>query len=53
MEAEELLKLRKSLTMVYVQRTSKHLWVVSKDMERDIFTSATEVQAHRIMDLVA
>ncbi|TYH18929.1 hypothetical protein ES288_A05G312400v1 [Gossypium darwinii] len=53
LEAEELLKLRESLTRVYVQRTGKPLWVVSEDMERDVFMSATEAQAHGIVDLVA
>ncbi|MBA0855579.1 hypothetical protein Goshw_015730, partial [Gossypium schwendimanii] len=32
--------------------TSKPLWVVFEVMERDIFMSATEAQAHGIMDLV-
>ena len=53
LEAEELLKLRESITRVYVQRTGKPLWVVSEDMERDVFMSATEAQAHGIVDLVA
>lgn len=53
MEAEELLKLRETLTRVYAQRTGKPLWVVSEDMERDIFMSATEAQAYGIVDLVA
>nr|YP_009476123.1 ATP-dependent Clp protease proteolytic subunit [Carapa guianensis]AVM38121.1 ATP-dependent Clp protease proteolytic subunit [Carapa guianensis] len=53
LEAEELLKLREILTKVYVQRTGKPLWVVSEDMERDVFMSATEAQAHGIVDLVA
>nr|YP_009166831.1 clp protease proteolytic subunit [Viscum crassulae]ALC75131.1 clp protease proteolytic subunit [Viscum crassulae] len=53
LEAEELLKLRETLTQVYVQRTGKALWVVSEDMERDVFMSATEAQAHGIVDLVA
>ncbi|MFQ6669768.1 hypothetical protein Gotur_034885, partial [Gossypium turneri] len=52
LEAEELLKLRKSLKRVYVQRTGKPLWVVSEDMERDVFMLATEAQAHGIVDLV-
>ncbi|MFQ6631213.1 hypothetical protein Gotur_009544 [Gossypium turneri] len=42
MEAEELLNFRESLTRVYVQRTGNPLWVVSEDMGRDIFMSATE-----------
>nr|YP_009449815.1 clp protease proteolytic subunit [Tacca leontopetaloides]ANA91343.1 clp protease proteolytic subunit [Tacca leontopetaloides]UYP38854.1 clp protease proteolytic subunit [Tacca leontopetaloides] len=53
LEAEELLKLRETLTKVYVQRTGNPLWVVSEDMERDAFMSATEAQAHGIVDLVA
>nr|YP_010214693.1 clp protease proteolytic subunit [Moquiniella rubra]UBN08614.1 clp protease proteolytic subunit [Moquiniella rubra] len=53
LEAEELLKLRETLTEIYVQRTGKPLWVVSEDMERDVFMSATEAQDHGIVDLVA
>nr|QHB74529.1 clp protease proteolytic subunit [Dicliptera acuminata]QHB74615.1 clp protease proteolytic subunit [Dicliptera peruviana]QHB74701.1 clp protease proteolytic subunit [Dicliptera montana]QHB74787.1 clp protease proteolytic subunit [Dicliptera ruiziana]QHB74872.1 clp protease proteolytic subunit [Dicliptera mucronata] len=53
LEAEELLKLRETITDVYVQRTGKPLWVVSEDMERDVFMSATEAQAYGIIDLVA
>ncbi|CAN6454801.1 unnamed protein product [Victoria cruziana] len=53
LEAEELLKLREILTRVYVQRMGKPLWVVSEDMERDVFMLATEPQAHDIIDLVA
>lgn len=53
LEAEELLKLRETITRVYVQRTGKPLWLVSEDMERDVFMSAAEAQAHGIVDLVA
>nr|WOC92384.1 clp protease proteolytic subunit [Utricularia volubilis] len=53
LEAEELLKLRETLTRVYVQRTGKPVWVVSEDMERDVFMSANEAQAYGIVDLVA
>nr|QDB64109.1 ClpP [Elsholtzia splendens] len=53
LEAEELLKLRETLTRVYVQRTGKPLWVVSEDLERDVFMSATEAKAYGIVDLVA
>lgn len=53
LEMEELLKLRETLTKVYVQRTGNPLWVVSEDMERDVFMSATEAQVHGIVDLVA
>ncbi|XLS72077.1 hypothetical protein HN51_028942 [Arachis hypogaea] len=53
LEAEELLKLRKTITRVYVQRTRKPVSLVFKDMERDAFMSAAEAQAHEIVDLVA
>ncbi|KAJ4951061.1 hypothetical protein NE237_027893 [Protea cynaroides] len=38
---------------VYVQRMGKPLWVISEDMERDVFMLATKAQAHGIVDLVA
>nr|YP_009757175.1 ATP-dependent Clp protease proteolytic subunit [Elatostema dissectum]QIM58994.1 ATP-dependent Clp protease proteolytic subunit [Elatostema dissectum] len=53
LEAEELLKLRETLTKVYVQRTGQSLCVVSEDMERDAFMSATEAQAYGLVDRVA
>ena len=53
LEAEELLKLREILTRIYVRRTGKPFWVVSEDLERDTFMSATEAQAHGIVDYVA
>nr|YP_010421634.1 clp protease proteolytic subunit [Urtica magellanica]USG55686.1 clp protease proteolytic subunit [Urtica magellanica] len=53
LEAEELLTMRETLTKVYVQRTGKSLWVVSEDMERDVFMSAIEAQTHGLVDLVA
>ncbi|MCD9644669.1 hypothetical protein HAX54_033078 [Datura stramonium] len=53
LEAAELLKLRETLTRVYVQRTGKPWRVVSEDLERDVFMSATEAQAYGIVDLVA
>nr|YP_007026163.1 clp protease proteolytic subunit [Apopellia endiviifolia]AFU88873.1 clp protease proteolytic subunit [Apopellia endiviifolia] len=53
MEAEEVLKLRDCITKVYVQRTGKPLWVISEDMERDVFMSAEEAKVYGIVDLVA
>nr|YP_009450056.1 clp protease proteolytic subunit [Burmannia cryptopetala]ANK36253.1 clp protease proteolytic subunit [Burmannia cryptopetala] len=53
LEAEELLTIRETLTKVYAQRTGNPLSVVSEDMERDVFMSATEAQAYGIVDLVA
>ncbi|RZC23307.1 ATP-dependent Clp protease proteolytic subunit [Glycine soja] len=53
LEAEELLKMSETITRVYVQRTGKPLWVISEDMEMDVFMLAAEAQSHGIVDLVA
>ena len=53
LETEELLKIRENITNVYVQRTGQPLWVISEDMERDIFMSAPEAKAYGIIDLIA
>nr|AHA12863.1 clp protease proteolytic subunit [Maranta leuconeura] len=52
MEAEELMDIREMITNVYVQRTGKPYGVIAADMERDDFMSATDAQAHGIVDLV-
>jgi ATP-dependent Clp protease protease subunit len=39
--------------MVYVQRTSKPLWIISKDMERNVFMLAKEAKVYGIVDLIA
>jgi hypothetical protein len=38
-------KVRKIITRVYALRTGKPFWVVSEDMERDVFMSADEAKA--------
>nr|QJF73456.1 ATP-dependent Clp protease proteolytic subunit [Caragana jubata] len=53
LEANELLKMRNTLTKIYAQRTGKPSWQISKDMDRDLFMSAEEAQAHGIVDMVA
>nr|YP_009027297.1 clp protease proteolytic subunit [Glycyrrhiza glabra]YP_009352066.1 ClpP [Glycyrrhiza lepidota]YP_009627110.1 ClpP [Glycyrrhiza inflata]YP_009734919.1 ClpP [Glycyrrhiza glabra x Glycyrrrhiza uralensis]YP_009767370.1 ClpP [Glycyrrhiza uralensis]YP_009828110.1 clp protease proteolytic subunit [Glycyrrhiza aspera]YP_010324204.1 ATP-dependent Clp protease proteolytic subunit [Glycyrrhiza pallidiflora]YP_010432175.1 clp protease proteolytic subunit [Glycyrrhiza alaschanica]YP_010432251.1 clp len=53
LEADELLKMRKTLTMIYAQRTGKPFWQIYKDMERDLYMSAEEAQAYGIIDTVA
>ena len=35
------------------EQANPYLWGVSKDMERDLFMSAKEAQAHGIVDVVA
>nr|YP_009589620.1 clp protease proteolytic subunit [Selaginella pennata]QBL76203.1 clp protease proteolytic subunit [Selaginella pennata] len=51
-EAEEILKLRDCIAQIHAQKTGKPLWVVSKDMERDVFTPAREARVHGITDPV-
>nr|YP_010587243.1 clp protease proteolytic subunit [Corethrodendron multijugum]UZZ46207.1 clp protease proteolytic subunit [Corethrodendron multijugum]WRO39529.1 clp protease proteolytic subunit [Corethrodendron fruticosum] len=53
LEANELLKMRKTMTNIYAQRTGKPSWQISKDMERDFYMSAEEAQAYGIIDTVA
>ena len=53
LEANELLKMRETITQIYAQRTGKPSWQISKDMERDFFMSAEEAQAYGIVDMVA
>nr|WNM88982.1 ATP-dependent Clp protease proteolytic subunit [Caragana opulens] len=53
LEANELLKMRQTMTKIYAQRTGKPSWQISKDMERDHYMSAEEAQAHGIVDMVA
>ncbi|GLU15627.1 hypothetical protein SLE2022_321000 [Rubroshorea leprosula] len=52
-EVNELAKFREAIVEVYVQRTGKPAWVISQDLERDIFMSATEAQDYGIIDLIA
>nr|YP_010173297.1 clp protease proteolytic subunit [Medicago praecox]QSJ48519.1 clp protease proteolytic subunit [Medicago praecox]UZC32063.1 clp protease proteolytic subunit [Medicago praecox]UZC32139.1 clp protease proteolytic subunit [Medicago praecox] len=53
LEADELLKMRETMANIYAQRTGKAFWQIYKDMERDLFMSAEEAQAHGIVDMVA
>nr|YP_010031064.1 ClpP [Sarcodum scandens]YP_010294651.1 ATP-dependent Clp protease proteolytic subunit [Callerya nitida var. hirsutissima]YP_010321229.1 clp protease proteolytic subunit [Wisteriopsis japonica]YP_010353052.1 ATP-dependent Clp protease proteolytic subunit [Callerya dielsiana]YP_010353129.1 ATP-dependent Clp protease proteolytic subunit [Wisteriopsis reticulata]YP_010398228.1 ATP-dependent Clp protease proteolytic subunit [Callerya nitida]QJQ79985.1 ClpP [Austrocallerya megasperma]QXE39967.1 len=53
LEADELLKMRKTMTTIYAQRTGKPSWQIYKDMERDLYMSAEEAQAYGIIDMVA
>lgn len=53
MEAEEVSKLRDCITKVYARRTGKPLWIISEDMERDVFSSAEEAQDYGVADPVA
>nr|YP_010451611.1 ATP-dependent Clp protease proteolytic subunit 1 [Dipterocarpus hasseltii]UTV01594.1 ATP-dependent Clp protease proteolytic subunit 1 [Dipterocarpus hasseltii] len=52
LEVGELAKFREAIIEVYVQRTGNPSWVITRDMERDVFMSATEAKAYGIVDLV-
>nr|YP_010895710.1 ATP-dependent protease subunit [Chorispora sibirica]YP_010895792.1 ATP-dependent protease subunit [Chorispora songarica]WJZ19701.1 ATP-dependent protease subunit [Chorispora sibirica]WJZ19780.1 ATP-dependent protease subunit [Chorispora songarica] len=51
-ESDELIIVRENLVGLYVQRTGQPTWIISEDLERDIFMSPTEAQAHGIVDHV-
>nr|YP_010566145.1 clp protease proteolytic subunit [Medicago granadensis]UZC30925.1 clp protease proteolytic subunit [Medicago granadensis] len=53
LEADELLIMRTDMVKIYVQRTGKPSWQISRDMNRDLFMSAEEAQAHGIVDTVS
>jgi ATP-dependent Clp protease protease subunit len=40
------------IAMVYALRTGKPFWVVSEDMERDVFMSTDEAKAYGLIDIV-
>nr|YP_009769110.1 clp protease proteolytic subunit [Falcataria moluccana]QIS99728.1 clp protease proteolytic subunit [Falcataria moluccana] len=52
MEVGEVMIIYDSVINTYVQRTGKPSWVLYKDLQRDIFMSAEEAQAHGIVDLI-
>uniref|UniRef100_A0A453H6Q0 Uncharacterized protein n=1 Tax=Aegilops tauschii subsp. strangulata TaxID=200361 RepID=A0A453H6Q0_AEGTS len=49
LEVEELHKVREMITRVYAVRTGKPFWVVSEDMERDVFMSADEAKTYGLV----
>nr|YP_009159810.1 ATP-dependent Clp protease proteolytic subunit [Carnegiea gigantea]AKR06831.1 ATP-dependent Clp protease proteolytic subunit [Carnegiea gigantea] len=51
-ELEELVAIRETVTRGYSERTGKPVWIISQDMERDFFMSATEAKAYGIVDLI-
>nr|YP_010759983.1 clp protease proteolytic subunit [Cuscuta macrocephala]WEY29877.1 clp protease proteolytic subunit [Cuscuta macrocephala] len=50
METNEVLKMRENLIEVYAQRTGKPHWLISKDIERDVFFSPTEARTYGLVD---
>nr|QJD20905.1 ATP-dependent Clp protease proteolytic subunit [Trifolium alexandrinum] len=53
LEVDELLKMYDDIVNVYVQRTGKPSWQISKDMKRDFFMSAEEAKDYGIVDDIA
>lgn len=53
LEADALLKMYDDIVNVYVQRTGKPSWQISKDMKRDFFMSAEEAKDYGIIDDIA
>nr|YP_009568946.1 clp protease proteolytic subunit [Physena sessiliflora]YP_009569475.1 clp protease proteolytic subunit [Physena madagascariensis]QBC68869.1 clp protease proteolytic subunit [Physena madagascariensis]QBC68945.1 clp protease proteolytic subunit [Physena sessiliflora] len=51
-DSEELLKIRHNVVEIFARRTGKPYEVVSEDIERDVFMSATEAAAYGIVDFV-
>lgn len=51
-QAEEILKLKSQINMLYVKHTGKKLDVIEKNMERDKFMSPLEAQEFGIIDKV-
>nr|QTI91332.1 clp protease proteolytic subunit [Ferocactus latispinus] len=49
-EVAELLTIRESLARAYSEKTGKPLWIISQDLERDVYMSATEAKAYGIID---
>nr|YP_009940477.1 clp protease proteolytic subunit [Passiflora serrulata]QNZ92117.1 clp protease proteolytic subunit [Passiflora serrulata] len=53
MEMKELLIIQEDVIKIYAERTNQPLKVILKDLQSDSFMSATEAQAHGIVDFVA
>nr|YP_009501703.1 Clp protease proteolytic subunit [Passiflora serratifolia]AXB38351.1 Clp protease proteolytic subunit [Passiflora serratifolia] len=52
-EMEELMIIQEDIAKIYAERTNQPLEVILKDLQSDSFMSATEAQAHGIVDFVA
>nr|YP_009501549.1 Clp protease proteolytic subunit [Passiflora serratodigitata]AXB38197.1 Clp protease proteolytic subunit [Passiflora serratodigitata] len=52
-EMKELMIIQEDIAKIYAERTNQPLKVILKDLQSDSFMSATEAQAHGIVDFVA
>nr|YP_009644479.1 ATP-dependent Clp protease proteolytic subunit [Ligustrum japonicum]QBS52283.1 ATP-dependent Clp protease proteolytic subunit [Ligustrum japonicum] len=53
LELDLVLELREHIELLYVQKTGQPRWVISRDIERDVFMSAAEAIDFGIVDLHA
>nr|YP_010006871.1 ClpP [Passiflora deidamioides]QNR05638.1 ClpP [Passiflora deidamioides] len=52
MEMEELLVIQENIVKIYAEKTGQPLETILADLDRDFFMSATEAQAHGIVDSI-
>nr|YP_010760460.1 clp protease proteolytic subunit [Cuscuta nevadensis]WEY30404.1 clp protease proteolytic subunit [Cuscuta nevadensis] len=52
MEVYEVLKMREKLIEIYAKRTGQAHWVISEDIERDVFLSPKEARTYGLVDAV-
>nr|QBK82277.1 ATP-dependent Clp protease proteolytic subunit [Cyrtosia septentrionalis] len=52
LEIDQILSFRQAVLEIYIERTYASPWIIAEDLERDVFMSATEAQAHGVVDLV-
>nr|YP_009663016.1 ClpP [Ipomoea carnea]QCU81766.1 ClpP [Ipomoea carnea] len=50
LEMKEALKLRERVAEIYAQRTGNPAWIISRDMDRDVFFSARQARIYGIID---
>nr|YP_010253512.1 clp protease proteolytic subunit [Ipomoea pes-caprae]AGW97805.1 clp protease proteolytic subunit [Ipomoea pes-caprae]QTZ17790.1 clp protease proteolytic subunit [Ipomoea pes-caprae]UKO32455.1 clp protease proteolytic subunit [Ipomoea pes-caprae]UTQ74936.1 clp protease proteolytic subunit [Ipomoea pes-caprae]BDR62594.1 ATP-dependent Clp protease proteolytic subunit [Ipomoea pes-caprae] len=50
LEMKEALKLREHIAEIYSQRTGNPTWIISRDMDRDVFFSARQARIYGIID---
>jgi len=52
-EAEEVMRIRQQIGLLYARRTGQSLSRIARDMDRDTFMTALEAQAYGLVDRIA
>nr|UZC31077.1 clp protease proteolytic subunit [Medicago coronata] len=52
LDGTEIQIMRDDIAKIYVQITGKPFWQIHEDMDRDVFMSPEEAQAHGIVDMI-